>query len=229
MPPEKIKRGPATHIRKIFRNTHDPLWQLNLGIISVIILQYFTNDMFLPISKGWIIGVEAAISLGLIVVTTEGYKIVSRNRRSLAIGLISIIAIINVFSLIFLINALVNDIAEIGGGELLYNGLVIYVTNILMFALLYWEMDGGGPDQRVARTHRRDFLFTQMIHSGFARPDWLPGFIDYIYLSTSNVTNFASSDTPPLTHRAKILMTAQSLVAVLTVVLVLARAINILH
>jgi hypothetical protein len=68
-----------------------------------------------------------------------------------------------------------------------------------------------------------------MIHAQFASTSWLPGFADYMYLSATNVTNFASSDTQPLTHRAKLLMLLQSFVAVVTVVLVLARAINVLH
>jgi hypothetical protein len=97
-----------------------------------------------------------------------------------------------------------------------------------MFALWYWELDGNGPDRRTTGQVRRDFLFPQMIHEKFG-PGWLPGFADYMYLSTTNVTNFASADTQPLTHRAKLLMMIQSLVAVVTVVLVLARAINILQ
>lgn len=218
------------HVRKVFRRSHDPLWQLQLGIIAVLVLQYFTSDSFLPVNKLAIIIVEVVLLLALIVVTTEGYQSVSRRRRQLAITLVVIIAAINIFSLIFLIRALLVGHAQVAGRQLLYNGLAIYVTNILMFALLYWEMDGGGPDGRVAHSRRRDFLFTQMIHPQFAGSEfWLPGFIDYVYLSTSNVTNFASSDTPPLTHRAKMLMTIQTLVALLTVVLVLARAINILH
>lgn len=227
---EQAKRSNVSHhVRKVFKRTHDPIWQLQLGIIAVIVLQYFTNDSFLPVAKGWIIAVEIILLLALAFVTSEGYQLISKNRRRLAIILIVIIAAINIFSLIFLIKALLVGHAEVAGRQLLYNGLVIYITNILMFALLYWEMDGGGPDGRVARSRRRDFLFIQMIHRQFARDFWLPGFIDYVYLSTSNVTNFASSDTPPISHRAKLLMTVQSLVAVLTVVLVLARAINILH
>jgi hypothetical protein len=90
-------------------------------------------------------------------------------------------------------------------------------------------MDGNGPDMRATNHTRRDFLFPQMVHARFASDNWLPGFADYVYLATTNVTNFASADTQPLTHRAKFLMLLQSLVAVVTVILVLARAINILH
>lgn len=225
----KNKAHVSHHVKKIFRRSHDPLWQLQLGIVAVLVLQYFTSDTFLPLSKLTIIIVEAGLLLALIIVTSEGYQLVSKTRRKLAISLIAIIAAINIFSLVFLIKALAFGGASLSGGELLLNGLTIYITNILMFALLYWEMDGGGPDGRVARSRRRDFLFPQMIHPQFATNFWLPGYIDYLYVSTTNVTNFASADTPPITHRSKLLMTVQSLVAVLTVVLVLARAISVLH
>jgi len=117
----------------------------------------------------------------------------------------------------------------IGFEAVLLVALTIYVTNIFMFALWFWEMDGSGPDHRVANERRRDFLFSQMIHSGVAQEGWLPGFMDYMYLSTTNVTNFASADTIPISHRAKFLMMIQALASLATVVLVAARAIGILQ
>jgi hypothetical protein len=98
-----------------------------------------------------------------------------------------------------------------------------------MFALLYWEMDGAGPDRRVADQRQRDFLFPQMIHKGIAKDGWLPGFTDYLYLSTTNVTNFASADIIPISNRAKMLMMIQALVSVIAVVLVAARTIGVLQ
>ena len=122
-----------------------------------------------------------------------------------------------------------DHIVDIDGVQLLQSGFTIYVTNIFMFALLYWEMDGGGPDHRVTNNRVRDFLFPQMIHKGIASEKWLPGFSDYLYLSSTNVTNFASADTLPISHRAKFLMMIQALVSVVTVVLVATRAIGILQ
>ena len=216
-------------VHKVFKRTHDPLWQMQLSVVVIIGLQLLTSSTFLPVHKLWLIAVEVVMLLALVVVTTEGYGKVSRTRHSLAILLIAVIAAINIFSLLLLINALfVGHSDGISGRALLLNGLVIYITNVFMFALWYWELDGNGPDRRTTGQVRRDFLFPQMIHEKFG-PGWLPGFADYMYLSTTNVTNFASADTQPLTHRAKLLMMIQSLVAVVTVVLVLARAINILQ
>jgi hypothetical protein len=226
----KRQRHVSHHVRKVFKRSHDPLWQLQLGIIAVLVLQALTNDSFLPFPKLPIIIVEAVLLLALIFVTSEGYQLVSRVRRRLAIILILVIAAINVFSLIFLIHALVFTDSNIGGRELLLNGLTIYVTNVLMFALLYWEMDGGGPDGRVAHTRKRDFMFTQMSNPQFANFSnglWLPGYVDYLYVSIMAVT-FTSAETP-LTHRSKLLMILQSMVSIVTVVLVLAKAVSVLH
>lgn len=216
------------HVRKVFRKTHDPIWQMQLGVLFIIGLQVLTSNTFLPFHKLWFVVFEVVLLLALIVVTSEGYQKVSRTRRNLAISLIGFISAINIFSLILLLDALFVGHSEVSGRGLLLNGLAIYATNVLLFALWYWEMDGNGPDHRTTGQSRRDFLFPQMIHAKYAGDNWLPGFGDYLYLSTTNVTNFASADTQPLTHRAKLLMMIQSIVAVVTVVLVLARAVSIL-
>lgn len=225
-----MKPVPKPNVRKLFRRTHDPIWQLQFGVLIIMVLQFFTDSTFLPYDKFVIIGFEAVLLIALTIVTSDGYHKVSRPRRLLTLMLIAIVALINIFSLIFLVRALLfGHMADIDGISLLQSGLTIYVTNIFMFALLYWEMDGGGPDRRVALQRRRDFLFPQMIHKGISGESWLPGFIDYLYLSTTNVTNFAAADTVPVSHRAKLSMMIQALVSVITIVLVAARAIGILQ
>lgn len=224
-----MKAVSKINVRKVFRRTHDPIWQLQLGVIAIMVLQFFTDSSFLPYDKFVIIGFEVILLLALGVVTSDGYHKVSRPRRLVALFLITIVAAINVFSLVFLVRDLLfTHLVSLSGPALLLNGLTIYVTNIFILALLYWEMDGGGPDRRVVKEQRRDFIFPQMIHRGEGEK-WLPGFIDYLYLSTTNVTNFASADTVPISHRAKIAMMLQALVSVMTVILVAARAISILQ
>jgi hypothetical protein len=218
------------NVKKVFRRTHDPIWQLQVGVIVIMVLQFFTDSSFLPYDKLVIIGFEAVLLVALAIVTSDGYHRVSKSRRLLALSLIAIVAAINIFSLVFLVEALMFEhVTDTNGAVLLQSGFTIYVTNIFMFALLYWEMDGGGPDIRVANERERDFVFPQMIHKGISKVSWLPGFIDYLYLSTTNVTNFASADTVPISHRAKLSMMIQALVSVITVVLVVTRAIGILQ
>lgn len=225
-----MKSTNTTTVHKVFRRTHDPIWQLQIGVVAIMVLQYFTNSLFLPYDKFVILTFEAIVLVALAIVTSDGYHRVSTTRRLLAMILIAIVALINIFSLIFLVQALLfGDTSNVDGHDLLLNGMTIYVTNIFMFALLYWEMDGGGPDRRVGDDRLRDFIFPQMIHEGIAKQGWLPGFTDYLYLSTTNVTNFASADTVPVSHRAKLLMMIQALVSVIAIVLVAARAIGVLQ
>jgi hypothetical protein len=100
---------------------------------------------------------------------------------------------------------------------------------VIVFGLWYWELDRGGPSARHDPHHREpDFLFPQMATPGSARPDWAPGFLDYLYVSFTNATAFSPTDTMPLTPLAKSLMAVQSAASLLTVALVAARAVNIL-
>jgi uncharacterized membrane protein len=214
---------------KLFRRTHDPIWHLQLGVFIVIALQFLTAPALLPYNKYLIITLEILLVGMLAIVTPDAYHHVSKRRRIMALTLIGVIAVGNILSLFLLLGALIDHTAMIDGRQLLLNAVTIYITNIFMFALFYWEMDGGGPDRRTTGRTGEDFLFTQMANPRFHALGWLPGYTDYLYLSATNVTNFASADTVPLTHRAKTVMAIQSLVSVILVVLVAARAVSILN
>lgn len=216
-------------MNKIFQKTHDPIWHLQIGVLIIIGLQLFTGHFFLPANKALIIGVEILLLLLLTAITPVGYHRISRPRRTLAVGLISYVTLINIISLGVLVEALLTNRFPISGLDLLMNAAIIYFTNIIIFALWYWEMDGGGPDHRIAAIKKLDFVFPQQLHPRFAKDNWRPGFTDYVYLSATNVTNFAAADTIPVSHRAKLLMLTQSLASVATVVLVAARAISVMQ
>jgi len=216
-------------MKKIFRRTHDPIWHLQLGVAAIIGLQLITTHSFLPTNKIILIALELVLLFALTILTPDGYHRISRTRRTLALVLIGVVTAANIFSLIILINALIVGSSTLSGEDLLLNAITIYTTNIFLFALWYWEMDGGGPDGRVQTLKKNDFLFPQMIHAYIASPRWRPGFTDYLYLSATNVTNFASADTLPVSHRAKVMMMVQSLVSVVTVVLVVSRAISLMQ
>jgi hypothetical protein len=122
---------------------------------------------------------------------------------------------------------------------LLRTGAQIWATNILVFALWFWELDGDGPDARahaVAATEfeNADFLFPQMqmslatssATSQCVDPQWKPVFLDYMYLSFTNSTAFSPTDTMPLSRWAKALMTFEAVISLITIVLVVARSIN---
>jgi hypothetical protein len=112
---------------------------------------------------------------------------------------------------------------------LLGSGAAIYVTNVIVFGIWYWELDRGGPFARHAGERPYpDFLFPQMTTPNVAKPGWRPTFVDYLYVSFTNVIAFSPTDTMPLARWAKAMMTVQAMVAVSTLVLVVARAVNVL-
>ena len=127
---------------------------------------------------------------------------------------------------------LVYELATGHGGRsavpLLINGGAIWLTNVIVFALWYWEFDRGGPAARAsARKKLPDFVFTQMTAPELASRDWEPAFLDYLYLSFTNATAFSPTDTLPLSRWAKLTMMFQSGISLVTVALVVARAVNI--
>lgn len=112
---------------------------------------------------------------------------------------------------------------------LLASGGAIHLTNIVAFALWYWEIDRGGPFSRADATEvYPDFLFPQMSSPEATHPDWVPRFVDYLYVSFTNATAFSPTDTMPLSRQAKALMGVQSIVSLITVGLVIARPVNVL-
>jgi uncharacterized membrane protein len=135
----------------------------------------------------------------------------------------------NVISLVRLVDLLLNGQVR-NGHALIWYAVQIWFTNVLVFGLWYWELDRGGPAERAGTHHREpDFLFPQMANPGCAPPRWNPSFLDYLYVSFTNATAFSPTDTLPLTEWAKVLMMVQSLASLITVALVAARAVNILH
>lgn len=171
---------------------------------------------------------EAALAVPIMVVNPTKLTPESRNMRWLSVVLTVLIAGFNSYSLVRLAGFLLNS-GHAAGRTLIYAAVLIWLTNVAVFALWYWELDRGGPRARCSPDHRRpDFLFPQMATPGVAERSWVPKFLDYLYVSFTNSTAFSPTDTMPLTVEAKMLMGVQSLVSLVTVALVAARAVNIL-
>ena len=137
----------------------------------------------------------------------------------------------NVVSLGELVHELLAHVhAASVGRDLIYASVPVWVTNVLVFALWYWELDRGGPVARLETKRRQpDFLFPQMTAPDATCRTGRRRFIDYLFTSFTNATAFSPTDTMPLTPWAKILMMVQSLASLLTVALVVSRAVNILN
>jgi uncharacterized membrane protein len=207
---------------------HLPFWEPQLVVACTIVLQ-LTLSNEVTIGPTWLLpALEGALLIGLTIVSPQAKARHSPLRRHVAIGMIAFVSAANIASLVMLCHQLLHGGKE-NGHQLILSGVVLWGTNVLLFGLWYWETDRGGPVAR-AKGDRDlpDFLFPQMSDPRWAPEDWMPGLIDYLYVSLTNATAFSPTDTMPLTPAAKWLMSAQSLTSLVTVGLVVARAVNIL-
>jgi hypothetical protein len=147
-----------------------------------------------------------------------------------AISLIALVSAVNIYSLGVLTHDLLHGHIQ-SGRELVFSGIALWGTNVLLFGLWFYELDRGGPVARALGEERyADFLFPQMTDGArYSPPGWKARLIDYLYTSLTNATAFSPTDTMPLSASAKWLMSVQALVALATIGLVLARAVNILQ
>jgi uncharacterized membrane protein len=149
--------------------------------------------------------------------------------RAGGLALAGLLSLANAISAALLVNELAHDSRADSAAVLLLVGGSIWAANVLIFALWYWELDRGGPADRCHAVRiYPDFLFPQMQQPDLAPPDWKPSFTDYQCLSFTNAISFAASDVTPLTRWAKAMMMLQSAVSVAAIVLVIARAVNII-
>jgi uncharacterized membrane protein len=209
----------------------EPRWPAQLAIAVTIGLELVLPAKLLNhLGPRWLIpALAGALGLALLIISPRRITRESKELRVAAIVLIGLINIANVVSLGELIQALLYKTSSLGGRPLIIASVPIWLTNVIVFSLWYWELDRGGPARRLRPDHRRpDFLFPQMSTPGCADPGWTPCFFDYLYTSFTNATAFSPTDTMPLTLWAKLLMALQSTASLLTVALVVSRAVNIL-
>jgi hypothetical protein len=164
-------------------------------------------------------------------VAGDPYKITRRSRwlRVLSIGLVSVLVLGALWATVQLIDDLIHGGAVTNSAsDLLEAGTIVWVSNNIAFALLYWELDGGGAAARAHHlvTHP-DLAFPQQLNPNVGRPDWRPRFIDYLYLGFTNATAFSPTDVMPLAPWAKIAMAIQAFVSLGILGLVIARAVNV--
>ena len=205
-----------------------PFWEPQLVVACAIALQLTLSDE-VTVGPTWMFpALEGALLLGLIIVSPHPNVRNSPVRRKVAIAMVGLVSAANMASLLLLCHYLLRGTKE-NGHQLILSGIVLWVTNVLLFGLWYWEVDRGGPVARSCNAQDLpDFLFPQMTDPHWAPEGWMPRLVDYLYVSFTNATAFSPTDTMPLTPTAKWLMSGQALAALVTVGLVVARAVNIL-
>ncbi|MFE0462906.1 hypothetical protein ACFW1A_27000 [Kitasatospora sp. NPDC058965] len=185
------------------------------------------------VDPAWVVPVVLAVLLAVLVVGDPGR--IDRQQpwlRAVTDVLIGFITVANVFAGVHLVVDILtnNKLFANNATGLLAAGGVVWVTNVIAFALWYWDLDRGGA---AARAHRPSanpvFVFPEMQHTAYASPDWVPVFADYLSLAFWTATAFSPTDVSAIKPWAKLLMMAQAAASLVVAALVIARAINILQ
>ena len=199
------------------------------GVVAAMVLWFLLPSAFV-FGSFWVFPLVEGVLLVAVVVADPG-RIDRRGKlaRRLSIALVSVLALGALWVTVELVSDLIHGGPETGSaGALLQAGAVVWVSNNIAFALLFWELDEGGP---VARAYssggRPDLAFPQQLNPELGWQDWRPRFIDYLYLGFTNATAFSPTDVMPLVPWAKIAMTVQSLISLVILGLVIARAANV--
>ena len=217
----------------------EPRWHAAIAVLAALAL-YITLPPKLTIGPGWMAAALVLVVLIPLLVIAPRQRFAGRT-RILGIVLIAIVNFFNLASALLLVASFFHpDKASNHSAALvLRNGAQIWVTNILVFGLWFWELDSGGPDARAradaaVKFDTADFLFPQMQMalaggdtSPCIDPKWKPRFLDYLYVGFTNSTAFSPTDTMPLSRWAKLLMTVEALISLMTVAIVVSRAVGL--
>lgn len=215
---------------RIFRGERRLPVTLALTLLVAMTLP-FLSPQKLSLGPQWLL----IVLLGIFLIATliVGPDLVTRRAivlRVMAIGVVVVLVVKDSWSTANLIIDLIKGGPETNNPtQLLVTGGVVWVANNIVFAMLYWELDSGGPARRARHTVRYpDFAFPGHLTPDIVPPGWKPVFIDYLYLGFTNALAFSPTDVMPLAHWAKLTMALQSFISVAILSLVVARAVNIL-
>jgi uncharacterized membrane protein len=227
-----MKRAEARYVKPHASTAgFEPRWPVVLALTVVIAILALLPET-LRIFPLWV-----TFALGILVLVpvvavglSAAHERWLRIEHAAVLGFIAIAVVLLFVNLANLFGAILYRSAQTTGLQLLSSSVALWITNVLVFSLLYWRIDRGGPEARVRdRSQLPDWLFPQEnAPSADVPATWRPAFVDYFYLSYSTATAFSATDTVPLTSRAKMFMMAESAISLFTIILIAARAINIL-
>jgi uncharacterized membrane protein len=221
-----------------------PLWPSAAIVASALLYADLPSRFVVGSAAGafsvvrWVIPGLTVLLLAALLATLPGGRLVQSlgwhghrahlTRRWLSLTMIAFVSAANAVSIVLLVHLLVNG-AHANASTLLRAGVHMWVVNVLLFALWFWQLDGGGPAARpTCLPEARDFLFPQQTEPALLAGGWHPMFLDYLYVSFTNATAFSPTDAMPLSRWAKMLMLVQSAISLTLAVMVVARAVNIL-
>lgn len=200
-------------------------WVVVLVVLLAALLQALLPDKYVLRPKTAAPALEVAFAIVCLIRNPGRIREVRPGLRRLSLTMIGILAATNAISTVLLVYHILHG-TKASAVSILASGAAIWVTNVIAYALWYWEFDRGGPAQRAVGADRKpDFLFPQMSDERLGQ-EWYPTFVDYLYVSFTNGATFSPTDTMPLSRWAKLLMLGQAGVSMVTVGLVLARAVG---
>jgi hypothetical protein len=198
-----------------------PRWAVVIGIIALGLIYLALPDK-LTIGPSWLLLViEAVLLIPTIFFHRQFSPTIVRTLALILLGILTAALAGTVVLLILTLPGLTR------GDTLLRSAGLIWFFNIIVFALWYWEIDGGGPLKRHMSGHKAaDFMFPQQVDNNMG--NWVPHFIDYLFVAFTGATALSPTDTYPLTRLAKMLMMIEALLSMTVIILLAARAVNIL-
>ena len=212
-------------------------WPVFAAIAIMLIIDLYSPPTFIPNIA--LVVIAGVLFLPLLILNPHRLTRETSWSRWLSFGIALFLALANQVDVAWIIHGLVSGSA--GGITVLWGALQVWVASVVTFALIYWELDRGGPVARgtLARSQLQiaDFKFPQdedgtsvseIERQSSEKSDWRPGFVDYLFMSTTNMMAFSPTDVMPLSTRAKLLMMLQSISAFILLALVIARSVNIL-
>ncbi len=195
-----------------------------VAVIAVLPERY----QIVPDWFGYVEAVVLIVPMTLVSLT-HGRPFWRKTERLVEFVAVGAALVFNATNLLMAAYELVEVPAKLEPVTLFYTSIGIWTGNVLIFTLIYWLVDGGGPDARLnRRTRYPDFEFPAMDDNAYIAPNWLAGMVDYLFLAFTTSTAFSPTEAMPLTPRAKVLVMIQSSISLITIAIVAARTINIL-
>jgi uncharacterized membrane protein len=180
-----------------------------------------------PVGVPYLLGFIMLVALALVPLSGGKARALRIERLTLLLFCL-IVGVGTLISLVYLIDEMINHSTDLGGLQLLTSSLTVWIDNVLLFSLLYWQIDRGGPEARLKpQTQAPDWLFPQADLEDLM-PHWRPTYVDYLFLAYTTAAAFSPTDALPLTTRAKVWMMLESSISLATILVVVSRAINIL-
>lgn len=207
---------------------YEPRWPAGIALLCCTALYLVLPDR-LVVGPKWLLPVLIILPLIPLSARKHHHPDESPWVRRTVLFLLGVITVANVTSVGLLVDRLLtSNVSQ--GRSLIYSAVAIWLTNVIVYGVWFWGIDGGGPHIRAGGGEVvADIQFPQMENPSLAPKDWYPKFYDYLYTAFANGTSFAPADAMPLTLRVKVLFATESMVSLIAITLVAARAVNILR